>query len=737
MYELVSGSSGWTQYAVPDAADTLYRLSAGSANLRGEDFAALLQLLQSSRLSRLQLSQHLKAGRASALQPLFERLLSNPDAERAIEAVIDSEGQVRDAASARLRELRQALRFAEAKLVELLEGILGALPAQYRAPDLSVTLRNGRWVIPVRREGKGFVGGIVHGVSASGATLFVEPPAAIEACNRIRELEGEEAREVERILRELAERLQPLAEPLAEALDALAELDSLYARARFAIEFQCAPVGVIAPPAIRLLGARHPLLVAQGGEVVPFDLELDDDQRTLVVSGPNTGGKTVLLKTAGLAVLLMQAGVPFPLGAGSRLPVMSKVFADIGDDQSIAENLSTFSAHLRNIGAILREAETGSLVLLDELGAGTDPAEGTALGGAILEELTRRGALTIATTHLGGLKRLAGAVPGVVNGSLQFDSRTMLPTYRFIKGLPGRSYGITMAQRLGISSTVVERALELLPREERELFALLEQLEARERTLAEREREVLRQAEELRSLATSLEERQRALQARERALRQEVHSQIHKELLEARREIARISAAVRHSVGEERERQVRAAQRQLEGHLLAEAELLERLAQADEAGPESSGENFDVRPGTEVAVSLLGGRRGKVMECRGQHYVVAVGGMKLSLRKEQLRPVAQLGQPTQATVPVRLPAEDALSEIDVRGLRSEELAPVVERALDAAIRADLPQLRIIHGKGTGALRTRLAEILRGDPRVSSFRIAPWNEGGAGVTVVTL
>ena len=737
MHDVVSSAKGWRQPEIPEVGDVLRRLAVAGSVMEAPDFAGLLTLLRSSRVARQQLAEHSREGRGEPLLPLLENLCSEPAAERSIEQVIGPDGQVRDSASPLLKKIRQALRTAEARLIELLENVLAALPQQYRAPDLSVTMRNGRWVIPVRREGGDFVGGIVHGVSGSGATLFVEPPAAIDACNRIRELEAEEAREVARILMELGTRLRPLAGRLAVSLDALTELDSLYACARFAIEFDCAPVELLSTSSgMRVIGARHPLLLAQGVAVVPFTLELEEGERTLLVSGPNTGGKTVLLKTVGLAVLLTQAGIPFPVAAGTAIPVLSQVFADIGDEQSIAQNLSTFSAHLRNIAAILREASDDSLVLLDELGAGTDPAEGAALGGAVLEELTRRGALTIATTHLGGLQEFAATVPGFVNGSLQFDAEAMLPTYRFLKGVPGRSYGIAIAERLGLAEAVVERARELLPRQEREALALLERLEAKERALAELEQEAVRLRDRARELSVSLEERERAIEQRERALRLETRAEVRRELLEARREIERMVSRARSAAGE-RDEVIRSVRREIEQWLASQAkELVEEGRQDLEPGY-GRVEVVEFQPGSEVAVAALGGRRGRVLERRGAEYVVAVGSVKFSLRGDQLVPVPASERRVPASVSGELPAEAAVSEIDVRGLRVDEVAAVVERALDSAIRADLRQLRIIHGKGTGALRARVAEILRSDPRVSSFATAPWNEGGAGVTVVRL
>ena len=373
----------------------------------------------------------------------------------------------------------------------MLEREMERLEAHHRVPDRSVTMRNGRYVIPVRREARVVAGGIVHDTSASGATLFVEPPAAVEFGNRMRELESEEIEEVERILLELTDELRPQRDEMIATLDALVELDSLYARARFGAQYACAPATLVpARDGFDIRNGRHPLLLAQGADVVPFDL--DDGRRRAHAARLRPEHR----RQDGSA----QGARPH-LGARRRRafrrrsvrraasPIFDDAFADVGDEQSIEASLSTFSAHLKNLAEILRLATADSLVLIDELGSGTDPVEGAALGWAILEELTARGTMTVATTHLGTLKELATQVAGVVNASLQFDAVALAPTYRLIKGIPGRSYGISIARRLQLPDDVVARAEERLPQQERDVAALIEQLEAREEELETRERE--------------------------------------------------------------------------------------------------------------------------------------------------------------------------------------------------------------------------------------------------------
>lgn len=749
MRALVDSEEGWRAEPIPDVARALTRLRIAGAALTATELQALGVALRSSRLTRQALSGNDRPPVAIAvLSELRDALLSDAASEAAIGRVIDDDGGIRDDASPALRRIRRELRGAEGELVALLERILGRLEDHQRVADMSVTVRNGRYVIPVRREARGAVGGIVHDTSATGATLFVEPPAAIEACNRIRELEGEELREIDRLLAELSERVRPLAEPLGASVEALAELDSLHARARFAAEYACAPVA-LAPPGegFALVGARHPLLIAQGIAVVPFDLSMEARERTLLVSGPNTGGKTVLLKAIGLLSLMAQAGVPVPVRAGSSIPVYADVFADIGDEQSIEASLSTFSAHVRNMAEILRHAGEQSLVLLDELGSGTDPLEGAALGGAVLETLTRRGALTVATTHLGALKELAGEVDGVVNASLQFDAEALAPSYALIKGIPGRSYGLSIARRLQLPEEVLARAEARIPTVERDVNALLTTLEAREAELARRDEELRRATESAQERSHRLATREERLRQREIAFERESRQETRRYLLEARRHVERTIKELNRAADAQREELARSARQEIERLAEAQRRGLDALpglfdegtsAGRDAASDAARDAGGALRPGGQVRVEPLGGRVGRLIEPRDGEWLVAVGAVKMSFPAGALRAISEENAPKEL-VPMRgdLPEVVAPSEIDVRGMRASEIDDLVMQALDAAIRADLRSLRIIHGKGTGVLRERVAEMLRKDTRIRSFRLGAWNEGGNGVTIAEL
>ncbi|MGH7444805.1 MAG: endonuclease MutS2, partial [Longimicrobiales bacterium] len=506
----------WVITSLPDVRAPLRQLAVDGSVWDGVALRDTGVLLGSARVTRRAVLQH--ADHFPLLAEIAQPLLHIEAEEERIRLAIDDAGDVRDGASRDLGRLRREIRAARSRIVERLEQFVSTLPARFQVPDASISIRDGRYVVPIRREGRVEVGGLVHDESATGGTLFVEPPLALELMNRLRELEIAEAREVQRILREMTDRLRPYRTELIATLNALVALDSLFARARYALAVNGARPTMLSPDdaTYHVVRGYHPLLHASGVDVVPFDLTLDDGERTLLVSGPNTGGKTVLLKAVGLISMLAQSGVIPPVGDGTRLPLFTNVFADIGDEQSIEASLSTFSAHLVNLREILEHATAHSLVLIDEMGSGTDPAEGGALAQAILVELTRRGTLTVATTHLGQLKLLAGEESGVVNASLQFDAAELRPTYRLQKGVPGRSYGLAIARRLGFPPPLLERADAFLPQTERDASHLLLELEEKERALAAALAEARAARADAGHLRKRLDEREDELRRREK-----------------------------------------------------------------------------------------------------------------------------------------------------------------------------------------------------------------------------
>lgn len=745
---LIASEARWAPYAIPAARPPLERLRVENATLGTADFMLLRALLRSSRMTLDSLvDPRLPLAARAVLQPITSRLVRDAAAESAIDRVLDDDGEVRDTASPKLRGIRRELRHAESNLVALLERLMSRLDATQQVPDMSVTIRNGRYVIPVRREGRGAVGGIVHDASSTGGTLFIEPPAAVEAGNRMRELASEEVAEIERILFELADTLRPGHASLSDALDSLAELDSLYARGRMALEFGASPVALRdAGETFDIVGGRHPLLLAQGARVVAFDLTLGNAERTFLISGPNTGGKTVLIKAIALLSLCLQSGVPPTVGVGSGIPIYDEIYADIGDEQSIAASLSTFSAHVKNLREILAGATDQSLVIIDELGSGTDPVEGAALGGAVLESLTARRTRTIATTHLGALKQLAVEDAGVVNGSLQFDAIELAPTYRLIKGIPGQSYGLSIARRLGIPPDVLERAEARLPVGERDVNVLLADLEARDTALTEREREAEVIANDAWDRAHRVAEREHNAGVRERESERRARDESRKYLLSARRDIENTIKSLKKS--DNVEEAARDARRHVEDLAKEQTAQLDRLDARERIEPAVRGAQHGTQGATQrpttppsvgdhVAVASLGGRVGQLMEMRDDNAIVAVGTLKLALPMTELTRAKRPQPQTSVSIRGDVPDTYVASEIDLRGMRVGEVDDIVMHAVDDAVRADMKALRIIHGKGTGALRERISEMLQKEPRVVNFRLGAWNEGGAGVTVVEL
>jgi len=726
----------WGMPPVPDVEDPLRRLGVAGAVLEAAELHALGVLLSSSRALAGALER--ASGAGPELESVRAALVDMHDVEGEITRAVDADGSVLDTASKELRRVRERLRGAHSRVVKRLEAYLGRMADRFLVPDASVTLREGRYVIPVRREGRREVGGIVHDESQTGATLYIEPPEAIEAMNELRDLEREEVREVRRVLASLTDRLAPRRDDLRGALDGLGDFDSLHARARVAAAWRAHVPELMSHPedGIRLVGARHPLLVeAQGLDgVVPFDLDLGAGERAVVVSGPNTGGKSVFLKATGLISALAQSGVVPPVGPGTRLPVFASFYADIGDEQSIAHSLSTFSAHLANLSEIVARADTRSLVLVDEMGTGTDPAEGAALARSVLEELVARGALTLATSHLGALKRLDGEGTGIVNASLQFDADRMEPTYRLLKGRPGRSYGLAIARRLGFPVAVLDRAETYRDDDEARLEEMLGRLEQREREAERLVHDLDIERARTARLSDELEQREWALAEAEAAHQAHAKDDARKLLLEARAEV---------------EEAVEELQRAAEGGDALDEAIHKARSRVEHAAeqnrPGRSGPPPRRTPrtppglGTGDRVRLRAtGAKGRIAEIRSGRAVVEAGAIKLEVALQDLEPIEGSGEAAPGvTRPGSWTGPDrgtARIEVDLRGLRVHELEVALSRALDDAVLEDLPELRIIHGKGTGALRQRVGELLETDRRVRSVRMGGATEGGAGVTV---
>ncbi len=651
----------------------------------------------------------------------------------AIDESITSRGEVADSASETLANTRRELRAAESRLDQRAQAALADAVRRGIAQEGLLTERNGRKVIPLKADYRGQLAGIVHDVSSSGATVFVEPMGVVEAGNQVRELQLAEQREVHRVLQKLSALVGERDSEATATLLSLAKLDLINAKVRLGrrLKAELPPAGdatswLSDSGETHIVRGRHPLL---HGDVVPTDFQVGGGFQAVLITGPNTGGKTVALKTLGLLTLMAQAGLPVPCDEGSRIVVYPRIYADIGDEQSIEQSLSTFSSHMRNVIAILAKAEPGTLVLLDELGAGTDPTEGAALARAILETLLERGCTIVATTHHGELKAFAHNDPRLSNASVEFDLETLSPTYHLTIGLPGQSNALAIARRLGLNREVVERAEAQLSPEHFELELLLAEIRDERVAAADaRHREELahKEAEELR---LALAERRDRIEQERSAILEAAHREGEDTLAGMRRELDQLRrrATMRDVDTPSADETLRELDAGL-GRLKARAKpaLRERVV-TETVREVEAGDTVHVRDIPQLGEALSGvGEDGRID--------IQFGSLRMKVSVDRIDRV----ESATPSVKVTVPAGPMVSmELDLRGQRAEEALLRFETYVDDAFRAGLPFVRIIHGKGTGALRAAIREALTNHPLVRRFESAPPNEGGDGVTVAVL
>ncbi|MGA9116583.1 MAG: endonuclease MutS2 [Bacteroidota bacterium] len=715
-----------------DIRRSLHRSSIPGACLQGREFVEVLGTLKAARAVR----SFLVRRRAShpVLAAMAEPLAADRVMEYNIEQAVDESGGVRDGASRELREIRRSLNERAAALRRKLEGILRSASTLGYSQEEIITTREGRMVIPVKAEFKHQVPGFIHSASSSGATVFIEPAETLDLNNEIRNLHFQEQREEERILRTLTSQVAKLREPLLASCEILAHLDALAAKARYSMIVLGTEPVITEDGPVRLVDARHPVLLMTHGRegTVPLSLEMGTDSGTLLISGPNAGGKSVAMKCVGLLALMAQSGFHVPAAAGTTLRVFGKMFVDIGDDQSVENDLSTFSSHLANLRAIAEEADECSLVLIDEIGAGTDPREGGAIAAALLEFLTRRGALTIATTHHGALKAFAHQTPGIRNAAMEFDSATLTPTYRLRVGVPGSSYALEMASRLGLRADLLERARSLMGDQAVRLDSLIGELEAARHSLSQEAEAQAEERERLDGLTREYEKRLEAHRTEAREIRRRA-------LDEAREILDGAQAAIERSVRAVRETAaakpvVQSARREVED-LRRAVDRLRREEDA-EGGP---GPSAPPVPGEKVRLKS-GGDAGEVLEIApgGETALVLFGSVRMRVPLDDLLPGGEVPAPGVASSgDLRTERRELRTELDLRGMTGEEALPLIDKLLDDALLTGINRVDIIHGKGTGALRKKVSEYLGRHPLVLSFHLAEWNEGGTGATVVEL
>ena len=729
----VRGGPGFS--GVKDVRASLARADLGGA-LNTRELMDIARVLQCARLVRGYIADD-SVGK-TPIDSLFYALRANKFLEEKINTSIVGEDEIADSASPELTSIRRQMRAAAARARDALTKIISSPSYAKALQEPIITMRSDRYVVPVKADHKGAVPGLVHDISASGMTLFVEPMGAVKANNELRELNAREKIEIDRILAELSADCAEHKDDIESDFDLLVRLDLIFAKAKLSYKLNCG-AATLEDKGIVLRRARHPLL--DQAKAVPISLELGDSFDTLIITGPNTGGKTVSLKTIGLLAAMNQCGLHIPASDGSNLPVFSHILADIGDEQSIEQNLSTFSAHMTNIVSILKDCDDRSLLLFDELGAGTDPTEGAALAISIIEYARQKGAVIAATTHYAELKVYATNEPRVQNASCEFDVETLRPTYHLLVGIPGKSNAFAISRRLGLGEDIIEDAKNRVSTESASFEATIEKLE-QTRMLLEKDRNEaavkLRQAEENAKKAAFM--------------KAELEVRLEKADIKARRDAERIIAEARAAADEtfaeldEMRRHVNDeddAQRINEARSELRRKLNEKQSALRPAAPEPAEDKKSARPvvpGDTVEIKSMGMKAEVVSVSPDRVLTLRAGIMNVTAKEDEVLLIEGQKAKTKNTVAAastQLRAAPVAPEIDLRGMETVDGVIAAERYIDSAVMGKLKTVTIIHGKGTGALRAAIQQMLKRNKCVKSFRLGRYGEGETGVTVVEL
>ena len=662
---------------------------------------------------------------------LVEKLESIPDVTSELEASIREDGYVLDSASPTLHGVRVGIQKTEQDIRRQMDQYLTGKNAQYLS-DTIITIRNDRYVLPVKAEYKSVFGGTVHDQSSTGQTLFMEPQAVVNLNNKLREYQIQEKREVERILWELSQKLMPYTNSLHQNHYVLARLDVVNAKALYAHELRATEPIIDANNYVALWQAWHPLLERE--KAVANDIILGEEYQAIVITGPNTGGKTILLKTVGVIQLMAQMGLYIPAGENSRVGVFTEIFADIGDEQSIEQNLSTFSSHMSNIVSILKQINDKSLLLIDEIGSGTDPQEGSSLAIAILDYIASKQSYVIASTHYPELKAYGYDRPKTINASMEFDGDTLQPTYQLLLGVPGRSNAFDISKRLGLPSIIIDQARGLLSEEDQDLNAMISDLEQKRRR-AQRDADKMRHQLELSTqLLEDLQRETEQFQANKARLLEEAKERANTLIEQSQDDADKILSEIR-------ELQLRSKQSTVKEHEMIEKKTALKDLKHEQAlkknkvlRKEKAKKALQVGQSVEV---LSFGQRGTLVEkVNDKEWVVQMGIIKMKIDIEDLSPIAEAQEAKQQVIVKSARASHVSSELDLRGKRYEEAMKDLELYLDAAILANYPRVTIIHGRGTGAIQQGVHKVLRSHRSVANFEFAPMNTGGNGATIVT-
>ena len=662
---------------------------------------------------------------------LVEKLESIPEVTKELEASIREDGYVLDSASPTLHGIRVGIQKTEQEIRRQMDQYLTGKNAQYLS-DTIITIRNDRYVLPVKAEYKSVFGGTVHDQSATGQTLFMEPQAVVNLNNKLREYQVQEKREVERILWELSQKLMPYTNSLHQNHYVLARLDVVNAKALYANEIKATEPIIDRQNHVALWKAWHPLLDRE--KAVANDIILGEEYQAIVITGPNTGGKTILLKTVGVIQLLAQMGLYIPAGENSRVGIFTEIFADIGDEQSIEQNLSTFSSHMSNIVSILKKINDKSLLLIDEIGSGTDPQEGSSLAIAILDYIASKQSYVIASTHYPELKAYGYDRPKTINASMEFDGDTLQPTYQLLLGVPGRSNAFDISKRLGLPSIIIDQARGLLSEEDQDLNAMISDLEQKRRR-AQRDADKMRHQLELSTqLLEDLQKETEQFKANKARLLEEAKERANTLIEQSKDDADKILSEIR-------ELQLRSKQSTVKEHEMIE----KKTALTDLKHEQDLKKNKVLRKekakkalqvGQSVEVLSFGQRGTLVEKVSDEEWVVQMGIIKMKIAVEDLAPIAETQEAKQQVIVKSARSSHVSSELDLRGKRYEEAMKDLDLYIDAAILANYPRVTIIHGRGTGVIQQGVHKTLRSHRSVASFEFAPMNTGGNGATIVT-
>ena len=713
-----------------------------SAALERADRGGSLQPVELLRIAGvLRCARNIKsycdeAEKATVLDPLFQSLTPNKYLEDRISGAILSEEEIADSASPALADIRRHMRIQAGKIKDGLQKIISSPAYAKYLRDPIITIRGGRYVVPVKSEHKGDVPGLVHDVSATGSTYFVEPMSAVNANNALRELELKEKKEIERILAELSSEAAAHREDIDLDVKLLVQLDVIFAKAKLGYRMRAWAPLMNDKGIVELRNARHPLIDPKS--VVPISLHLGRDFDSMIITGPNTGGKTVTLKTIGLLTLMAECGLHIPAGDGSKLSTFDAILADIGDEQSIAQSLSTFSSHMRTIVDVVEQCDDRTLVLFDELGAGTDPAEGAALATAIIEFCRKLGSRVVATTHYAELKLYAMRTKSVINASCEFDVETLRPTYKLLIGIPGKSNAFAISRKLGLSEVILKEADDLVDKSDKDFEDVLSQLEAQRQQMEAARHEAERLRQETEKIKRQSEEYSAQLQKEKDKAMEAARREAQMIIDEARR-TANAAAEELKALRKQLQDSADASginQRQSEvRRSLNEAESKLRASKVEEKRPEPK---RGVLVGDTVEILKLGTKASVIAINKDGTYQLQAGIMKMTVKPEEVylleneNPYKQKGRPQHSGREMKLEAHAA--EVDLRGMDTVEAVCALSLYLDSAFRANLKQVRIIHGKGTGAVRAAVHQELRKNKHVKTFRLGVYGEGEDGVTI---